>query len=65
MILLLLLQVLTLVFRNVEALLLKGNVLLDLKKLPDAMNHFREAMQIAGHRFEAHKVWRGGGRSKG
>jgi len=41
--------------RNVEALLLKGNVLLDLKKLPDAMNHFREAMQIAGHRFEAHK----------
>ena len=42
--------------RNVEALLLKGNVLLDLKKLPDAMNHFREAMQIAGHRFEAHKV---------
>jgi len=41
--------------RNVEALLLKGNVLLDLKKLPDAMNHFREAMQIASHRFEAHK----------
>merc|ERR1719339_54745 len=31
--------------RNVEALLLKGNVLLDLKKLPDAMNHFREAPQ--------------------
>jgi anaphase-promoting complex subunit 7 len=46
--------------RNVEALLLKGNVLLDLKKLPDAMNHFREALQIAGHRFEAHKVRRPG-----
>ena len=28
--------------RNVEALLLKGNVLLDLKKLADAMNHFRD-----------------------
>jgi hypothetical protein len=26
----------------VEALLLKGNVLLDLKKLADALNHFRE-----------------------
>jgi len=41
--------------RNVEALLLKGQVLLDLKKLPDAMNHFREALQLAPHRFEAHR----------
>lgn len=41
--------------RNVEALLLKGNVLLDLKKLPDAMNHFRQAMLIASYRFETHK----------
>ncbi len=41
--------------RSVEALLLKGNVLLDLKKLPDAMNHFREAMLIAPYRFELHK----------
>lgn len=39
--------------RNVEALLLKGQVLLDLKKLPDAMNHIREALQLAPHRFEA------------
>jgi hypothetical protein len=30
--------------RNVEALLLKGNVLLDLKKLADAMNHFRHTI---------------------
>jgi len=41
--------------RNVEALLLKGRVLLDLKKLPDAMNHFREALGFASHRYEAHK----------
>merc|ERR1719445_662728 len=41
--------------RNVEALLLKGRVLLDLKKLPDAMNHFREALGFAPHRFEAHQ----------
>ena len=41
--------------RNVEALLLKGRVLLDLKKLPDAMNHFREALGLAPHRYEAHK----------
>ena len=41
--------------RNVEALLLKGNVLLDLKKLLDAINHYREAMQIAPYRYEAHK----------
>lgn len=41
--------------RNIEALLLKGRVLLDLKKLPDAMNHFREALGFAAHRFEAHK----------
>lgn len=41
--------------RNIEALLLKGRVLHDLKKLPDAMNHFREALGFAPHRFEAHK----------
>jgi len=41
--------------RNVEALLLKGSVLQDLKKLPDAMNHYREALQIASYRYEAHK----------
>lgn len=41
--------------RSIEALLLKGNVLLDLKKLQDSMNHFREAMQLAPHRYELHK----------
>jgi anaphase-promoting complex subunit 7 len=42
--------------RNVEALLLKGNILLDMKKLQDAMNHFREAVVLAPHRYETHKV---------
>ncbi len=41
--------------KNVEALLLKGNVLLDLKKLNDSMNHFREAMVISPARYELHK----------
>ncbi|QQP49981.1 Anaphasepromoting complex subunit 7like [Caligus rogercresseyi] len=41
--------------RSIEALLLKGNLLLDLKKVQDAMNHFREAIQLAPYRFECHK----------
>ena len=41
--------------RNDEALLLKGRVLLDLKKLPDAINHFKEALNVAPYRYEAHK----------
>ena len=39
----------------VEAPILKGNVLLDLKKVNEAMNHFREALVMAPHRFELHK----------
>ena len=41
--------------RHVEALLLKGNVLLSMKKLQDSMNHFREAVLIAPYRYETHK----------
>lgn len=41
--------------RHVEALLLKGNVLLSMKKLQDSMNHFREAVAIAPYRYETHK----------
>ncbi|KAK4298424.1 hypothetical protein Pmani_029230 [Petrolisthes manimaculis] len=41
--------------RCVEGLLLKGTLLLELKKLQEAVMHFREAMQIAPHRFEPHK----------
>lgn len=40
---------------HVEALLLKGNILLDLKKMPDAMNHYREGLLMAPYRFELHK----------
>ncbi|XP_037092477.1 anaphase-promoting complex subunit 7-like [Pollicipes pollicipes] len=38
--------------RNVEALVLKGNLLLELKKTQEAVIHFREAMQIASYRYE-------------
>eukprot|EP00088_Acartia_fossae_P027435 TRINITY_DN2819_c0_g1_i6.p1 TRINITY_DN2819_c0_g1~~TRINITY_DN2819_c0_g1_i6.p1 ORF type:complete len:621 (-),score=127.59 TRINITY_DN2819_c0_g1_i6:384-2177(-) len=41
--------------RNIEALLLKGNIFLDLKKYRDATNHFREALQLAPYRLEAHQ----------
>ena len=35
--------------------MLKGNVLLSMKKLQDSMNHFREAVAIAPYRYETHK----------
>ena len=38
--------------RSVEALVLKGNLLLELKKTQEAVVHFREAMQIASYRYE-------------
>lgn len=41
--------------RNVEALLVKGNVLLEMKKLQEAVVHFREVLRIAPYRYEAHK----------
>ena len=41
---------------SVEGLLLKGNLLLELKKLQEAVMHFREAMQIAPQRFEPYVV---------
>ena len=42
--------------KNVEALLLKGSVLLDMKKLQDAHTHFREAVLTAPHRYRIPKV---------
>lgn len=39
----------------VESLLLKGRALLDLKKTPEAIVHYREALRIAPYRYEAHK----------
>ena len=42
-------------FRSAEALLLKGSVLLDLKRYTDATSHFREALMVAPHHYELHK----------
>ena len=36
--------------KSIEALLLKGNLLLDMKKLHHAMDHFREAVTVASYR---------------
>jgi len=41
--------------KSIEALLLKGNLLLDMKKLHHAMDHFREAVTVASYRYETHK----------
>lgn len=41
--------------RNVEALVLKGTILYDLKKYQDAAAHFREAFQVAPYRYEPHR----------
>ncbi|KAG8226886.1 hypothetical protein J437_LFUL005645 [Ladona fulva] len=41
--------------RNVEALILKGLVLLEMKKWQEAGNHFREAVHLAPQRYEPHK----------
>ncbi len=38
-----------------EALLLKGTALLELKKITDSISHYREAMRLEPHRYEAHK----------
>uniref|UniRef100_A0A6A7G3T2 Anaphase-promoting complex subunit 7-like n=2 Tax=Hirondellea gigas TaxID=1518452 RepID=A0A6A7G3T2_9CRUS len=40
---------------SVEGLLLKGTLLLELKKLQEAALHFKEAMQIAPSRFEPYQ----------
>ena len=37
--------------KSIEALLLKGNLLLDMKKLHHAMDHFREAVTVASYRY--------------
>nr|CAD7449488.1 unnamed protein product [Timema bartmani]CAD7460693.1 unnamed protein product [Timema tahoe] len=41
--------------RNVEALILKGAILFDLKQYQESVIHFREAMQISPYRYEPHK----------
>jgi len=41
--------------KNLEGLIAKGNILLDLKKYQDALDCFREAMSLNPYRFEPHK----------
>lgn len=40
---------------NVEAIILRGNILIEQKKYQDALHHFRQALQLKPHRYEAHK----------
>ncbi|XP_067683037.1 anaphase-promoting complex subunit 7-like [Haliotis asinina] len=40
--------------RSIQALILKGTALLELKKIHDATLHFLEAVRLAPHRFEAY-----------
>lgn len=39
---------------NIEAFLLKGTALLELKKVDDATPHMKEALRLAPHRYEAY-----------
>ena len=48
-------QAYTLDNRNTESLLLKGSALLELKKIQEAILHYREALRVSPHRYEAHK----------
>ena len=34
---------------------MKGSALLELKKIPEAVTHIREALRLAPNRYEAHK----------
>lgn len=42
-------------FRNLEALICKGNILLDLGNKQEACVVFREATQMCSYRYEPHK----------
>ena len=41
--------------RCIEALLMKGAALLELKKNQEAIPHYRETLRLMPHRFEPHK----------
>jgi len=47
-------QALSLDSRNIEALLLKGCALMEVKKMSEAISHFREALRLAPYRYEAY-----------
>ncbi|XP_015111054.1 anaphase-promoting complex subunit 7 [Diachasma alloeum] len=40
---------------NVEAIILRGNILIEQKKYQDALHQFRQAMQLKPYRYEPHK----------
>ena len=40
---------------NVEAIILTGNIHIEQKKYQGALHHFRQALQLKPHRYEAHK----------
>lgn len=40
---------------NVEAVILRGNILIEQKKYGDALHQFRTAMQLKPYRYEPHK----------
>ena len=40
---------------NVEAIILRGNILIEQKKYQDALFLFRQALQLKHHRYEPHK----------
>lgn len=40
---------------NVEAIILRGNILIEQKKFEDALHYFRQASQLKPYRYEAYK----------
>ncbi|KAL7301170.1 hypothetical protein TKK_0006141 [Trichogramma kaykai] len=40
---------------NIEAVILRGNILIEQKKFQEALQHFRQALQLKPLRYEAHK----------
>ena len=48
-------QALQLEPNNIEALILRGNILFEQKKYQDALQHFRQALQLKPHRYEVLK----------
>lgn len=40
---------------NIEAIVLRGNILIEQKKFQDALHYFRQASQLKSYRYETHK----------
>jgi len=47
-------QALSLDSRNIEALSLKGQALMEVKKTSEAISHYREALRLAPYRYDAY-----------